>query len=120
MHPPSRPAWLILPLALLLIILLVVAYLGTLAATVDVSRLSETNTANDRDLVYLGVHAGFFVLAIVIGFVFGKWANGLGVAFAALLFVVLGVSMLFVQLGSYALACEVEDGENGIIRHWEC
>lgn len=120
MNSSSRPVWLVLPLVLLLIILLVVAYIGTLAATVDVSRLTETNTANHRDLVYLGIHAGFLVLAIVAGFAFGKWASGLGVVFAALLFIVIGISMVFVQMGSYALACEVEGGENGIIRHWEC
>ncbi len=119
MHRRSRPLWLILPLLLFLILLLAAAYIGALAATVDASRLSDTRTANDRDLLYLAIHAGLLCIALAAGYGFGKWANGLGVAFGLLLVVVLSLTMVGVQMGSYALACNTE-GNNNIVRHWTC
>ncbi len=119
MHRRSRPLWLILPLTLLLILLLAAAYIGILAATVDSTRLNDARTSDDRDLFYLAVHLGLLALAMGAGFAFGKWVNGLGVAFALLFVICLCVTMIGVQIGSYALACNTT-GNNDIVRHWSC
>jgi hypothetical protein len=55
--------------------------------------------------------------AAVLGFVAGKWFNGLGIAFATLFVLVLGICMVTVQMASYELACH---GHNDLVRHWQC
>lgn len=120
MEQRRRPLWLIIPLFFLLLVLFGGAYTAILAATIDVSRLTDSRTASDRDLIYLGIHAGTFALAIIAGYVFGRWANGQAFAFAALLFILISIWMLAAQVGSYAIACEINDGRNDVIRHWQC
>ena len=86
-------------------------------ALVDVSVVSSGADADRRDVVYTYVHLGLLVLVSVVGFVVGKWLNGLGLAYALLFVIVLTVGMLGVQFGSYELACH---GHNGLVRNWQC
>ena len=69
------------------------------------------------DNVYAALHIGLLAVAAVIGFVLGKWLNGLGLAYATLFVLVLSVIMVGAQLTTYELACR---GHNDLIRHWQC
>jgi hypothetical protein len=113
----SRPTVVIWLLALLLLMLLAAAYVGVMHALVDLSRPDSGISVDRRDLAYLYVHVVLLVGAAIIGFLAGKWFNGLGVAFATLFVIVTVVIMLGVQMGSYQLACE---GHNDLVRHWQC
>ncbi len=93
------------------------AYAAAMHALVGVSAVESDADANRRDAVYAYVHLGFLLLVCVVGFVVGKWLNGLGLAYALLFVIVLTVGMLTVQLGSYELACH---GHNGLVRNWRC
>lgn len=102
---------------IILCLLFLGAYVAALRALVDVSVIETDADANRRDTVYAFFHLGFLTLASVVGFVVGKWLNGLGLAYALLFFIVVTVGMLSVQIGSYELACH---GYNGIVRNWQC
>lgn len=97
--------------------LFVAAYVAAMHALVDVSIVEDEAGRNRRDTVYLALHLGFLVLVLVVGFVTGKWLNGLGLAYGLLFFIVLVVAMLTVLGGSYELACR---GHNDLVRHWQC
>lgn len=97
--------------------LLAAGYIAAMRATVRYSQLDDAHTASERDEVYFALHMGLIVAAAVLGFLLGKWLNGLGFAYAVLFTSVLAVGMVGVQVGSYELACE---GHNDLIRHWTC
>ena len=112
-----RPNGLIVFLTLLLLVMLVAAYVGVMHALVDLSRPEGNADLDRRDSAYVYVHLVLLAGAAIIGFLAGRWFNGLGVAFATLFVIVLVVAMLTVQLGSYELACH---GHNDLVRHWQC
>ena len=114
---PAKPTGLVVVLTLILLLLLFGAYVAVMYATIDVSRIASDAEANDRDAAYAYLHLVMLLGAAVIGFLAGKWFNGLGVAFGTLFVVVMAVGMLAVQLTSYELACH---GRNDIVRHWQC
>lgn len=114
---PGRPTPIIVFVALLLLLALIAAYVATMNAVVDVSRVNSDNDADRRDAAYAYLHIVFLVGAAVIGFLAGKWLNGLGIAFATLFVIVLVIAMLGIQLSSYELACR---GHNDLVRHWQC
>jgi hypothetical protein len=93
------------------------AYLVAAHLAMDVAPLSAKNYADRRDLAYFLIHVGALVVALLVGFGLGKWLSGLGVAFALLFVVIMGVTMVSVQVGSFQLAC---DGHNDLVRHWTC
>jgi hypothetical protein len=113
----SRPAVLQVALAIAGVLLLAAAYVAAMHATVDVSKVDNVRDADRRDTVYLGIHLVGLVLAAIIGFALGKWLSGLGLAFGMLFVVLVGLSMVGVQLSSFELACH---GRNDIVRHWTC
>jgi len=114
---PAKPTGLILLLTLVLLVLLVAAYVGVMNALVEMSRVESIDEAGRRDAAYAYLHLVMIAGSGVIGFVAGKWFNGLGVAFATLFVVVMVVAMLGVQLASYEMACH---GHNDLVRHWQC
>ncbi len=101
-----------------LIVLFVAAYAGAMRATVGFSDVQSDRDAAVRDQVYLAVHGSLLVAAAVVGFVTGRWVNGMGLAHAVLFVVTLAVAMVAIQVASFELACGA--GWNGIIRHWHC
>lgn len=98
--------------------LIAVGYVAAMRTLLEVSVLSSDTDLERRDEVYLLVHGGTVFAAAVIGFLVGKWLNGLGLAYAVLFVIITVVAMMGVLLGSYELACEA--GQNGLVRHWEC
>ena len=109
------PAWAATLAILGLVVFLVGAYIGVMQLLIDVSRPEED--PDRRDLVYLYVHLGFLAVGAILGFLVGKWVNGLGVAAAVLVVTVLAVSMVFALLASRAVTCNA-DAE--FLRHWTC
>jgi hypothetical protein len=120
-EPPGqrsgRPTAVIFLLTLLLLLLLGAAYVGVMHALVELSEPDSGTDIDRRDLAYTYVHLVLLLGAAIIGFLAGKWFNGLGLAFATLFVVVTVVVMLGVQMGSYELACR---GHNDLVRHWQC
>lgn len=104
-------------LTVLLCALIAAAYIAAMRAVLEVSVLSSDTELERRDEVYLILHGGTILAAAIIGFLVGKWFNGLGIAYAILFVLITTVAMMAVLLGSYELACQ---GHNGLIRHWEC
>lgn len=100
------------------LLVLLAVYFTLMRLSIDVSRVDETHSAEDRDTVYLWIHLGVLVMGGVAGFGLGKWLNGLGVAYGTLFVAVLVVGMTFGQLGSRSLACD--GGRNDVLRHWDC
>ena len=96
---------------------LATAYVAAMNALLEVSRIESTADAADRDNVYAALHVGLLAAAAVVGFVVGKWLNGLGLAYATLFVLALSVMMVGAQLTTYELACR---GHNDIMRHWQC
>lgn len=119
MQNTGRPTWLILPLTIFLILVIVGVYVAAMHFSVDASRLDERHTADDRDLLYLVIHMSLLAVAFGGGYFFGRWAKHAGLGFALLVSVVLAISMFAIQAGSYAYTCN-GDGENDIVRHWQC
>ncbi|MBE7519165.1 MAG: hypothetical protein HS107_07940 [Thermoflexaceae bacterium] len=117
MRRRAKPPGVQLGVALLGLVALSAGYLALMRATLDYSRLEEGTTASDRDEIYLVLHTGMLVLALITGFAAGKWLNGMGAAYATLFAVFLAVFMVTAQVGSYELAC---GGQNDLIRHWAC
>jgi hypothetical protein len=115
---PSRSHSLQFFVTVLLCALIVAGYVAVMRTLLEVSVLSSETDLERRDEVYLVVHGGTVLVAAVVGFLVGKWLNGLGVAYSLLFVIVTFVAMMLVLLGSYELACEA--GQNGLIRHWEC
>jgi hypothetical protein len=113
----SKPAAVQCLLAVLVLLLLCGVYLALMRLSIDISRLEGSTTPSERDFHYLLLHTGMIVLGAAVGFVLGKWLNGLGFAYAVLFVVVLAFAMLGLQMGTYAAACE---GHNDVIRHWTC
>jgi uncharacterized membrane protein YoaK (UPF0700 family) len=109
------PAWAATLAILGLVVFLDGAYIGVMQLLIDVSAPDED--PDRRDLVYLYVHVGFLGVGAILGFLLGKWVNGLGVAFAVFVVTVLAVSMLFAVLASRAITCNT-DAE--FLRHWTC
>lgn len=99
------------------LVLLTAFYLLLMRLSIDVSKVGSPAEADQRDLVYLVLHASVLLFSGVLGFALGKWLSGLGLAYAVLFVTVVAVAMAFAQIGSQRLACE---GHNDIIRHWEC
>ena len=97
--------------------ILATAYVAAMNALLEVSRIESTADAADRDNVYAALHVGLLAAAAVVGFLVGKWLNGLGLAYATLFVLALSVMMVGAQLTTYELACH---GHNDIMRHWQC
>lgn len=112
-----RPAWLQVTLAVAGLLLFAAGYVVAMRLVLDTSPVATARDANDRDFLYLLIHGGLLVGCACVGFALGKWLSGMGVAFALLFVVVLSVSMVGTQMGSYELACQ---GHNDVIRHWTC
>jgi hypothetical protein len=85
--------------------------------TVGVSRVDLGRSASHRDTVYLWIHLVVLGIAVLAGFLAGRWLNGLGLAYAALFGSVIAIGMVAVMLGSHELACQ---GHNDLVRHWTC
>ncbi len=115
---PGRSHSLQFLVSVVLCALIVAGYIAAMRALLEVSVLSSDTDLERRDEVYLIVHGGTVLVAAVVGFLVGKWLNGLGLAYAILFIIVTLVAMMGVMLGSYELACEA--GQNGLVRHWEC
>lgn len=115
---PPRSNWLVIPLTILLLLLLIAGYAGAMRLVVDVSKLTESRTADERDRVYLALHLGVIAIALGLGFGWGRWTRRGGLAMAVLAAIVLIIGMFAILTGSFAYACN--GGENGIIRHWQC
>ena len=113
----SKPHSVQFLVSVLLLIVFAAVYVAAMNALLEVSRIESTAEAADRDNVYAALHVGLLALAAVIGFVLGKWLNGLGLAYATLFVLVLSVIMVGAQLTTYELACR---GHNDLIRHWQC
>ncbi len=100
------------------LLLLVAIHRAVLRVTIDVTRLSESRTVDDRDLVYLILHSALLLGAIAVGFAIGAWRTRAGLGLAMLFACVLAVTMVVVQAGSEVLACEMD--RNDLVRHWQC
>ena len=114
----SRPHWLQVLATVVLFALILAGYLAALRLTVESSRIDPDTTTNYRDAVALIVHGSALAVALVFGFVLGKWLNGLGFGYALLFASVMCVAMVATMAGSQALACE--QGRNDLVRHWHC
>jgi hypothetical protein len=112
-----KPAWAQALAAIVGLVFFLALYVALMRLQIDVSRLGDAGSADHRDRVYFVIHAGLIAGAAVGGFLLGKWLSGLGLAYAALFVVVVSVSMVGVQFGSFELACR---GHNDLIRHWSC
>lgn len=112
----SKPAAIQILVVAAGLLLLIAAYALVMHLTVDISREGNSD-ADTRDLMYLYIHLGGLLGALVVGFSLGRWLSGLGIAFAVLFVVVLACSMVIAQAGTYQLACH---GQNDILRHWSC
>jgi len=113
-----RPAALQASLAIGSLLVLAAVYLLAMHLSVDVSVIQEKTDADHRDVVYLAIHGGLLLAALVGGFVLGRWLNGLGLAYAVLFLVVLSLLMVGAQVGSYEIACQA--GHNDLLRRWTC
>lgn len=98
-----------------LVVFLDGAYLGVMQLLIGVSRPGED--PDTRDLVYLYLHAGFLAAGAILGFLLGKWLNGMGFACAVLVVTVLAVSMVLALLTSRAMTC---NNDVEFLRHWTC
>lgn len=112
-----RPTGLILLLTVALLVLLLAAYIGVMHALVEMSRVETDDDAAQRDAAYAYLHLVLVAGAAIIGFVAGKWFNGLGIAFATLFVVVMVVGTLATQMVTFEMACH---GHNDVVRHWQC
>jgi hypothetical protein len=114
---PKAPVVQIL-FALLGLLFLLGAYVLVMHLTISSTEVRAAYTPGDRDATYAILHLAFLAWTLVFGFLLGKWLNGLGIAYAALFFFVVASSMVFLQLGTYTLACH--RGQNDITTHWTC
>jgi len=73
----AKPTGLIVFVTLVLLVLMVAAYIGVMHALVEFSKVDNIDEAADRDAAYAYIHIGFLGCAAVIGFLAGKWFNGL-------------------------------------------
>ena len=112
-----KPAWTHLLGAAALVLLLVGLYLLLMRLSVGATHVDRDTSESDRDTIYFALHLSLLVAAGAAGFAFGRWLGGYGIAYAALLVVVLAIGMLALQLASFELACR---GYNDLIRHWQC
>jgi len=99
------------------LLLTTAVYLGAMRATLDLSQVRPGNSPETRDSAYLVVHSGVVAFSLVLGFATGRFAGGLGFAYATLFAAVALVMMAAVQTASFAIAC---DGHNDLVRHWQC
>lgn len=87
-------------------------------AALERSQPDSGFSTDERDAMYLAIHAIVFVLALVSGTVIGglsrrsamTWAVAFGIGVAAV--------MLVTMVGSYGLACDAD--MNDLVRHWTC
>jgi len=113
-----RPWWVQMLAAMIGVTIFVALYVVLLRLNLDVSKAAPRAERDHRDIIYLVIHVGVLLGAMVTGFGLGKWLNGLGFAYAVLFIVVLAVFMASIHVGSQALACR--EGRNDVVRHWEC
>lgn len=114
-HDHGMPSWAVALAIAGLIVFLGGAYVGVMQLLIDVSE--PTEDADRRDLVYLYVHVGFLLTATILGFLLGKWLNGLGFASAVFVVTALAVSMVLALLTSRAVTC---NSDVEFLRHWTC
>lgn len=113
----TKPVALQLGVTLLALAALVGIYVASMHLLVRVSEVDTVHEASHRDLIYIYLHVALLAASGAIGFVAGKWFNGLGFAFATLFLIVIVFAMTLVQMSTYELACH---GHNDIVRHWQC
>lgn len=99
------------------VLLLTALYLAAMRLVIDVSAPGGRYTRDERDAIYFWLHLGGVAVALVAGFVLGRWLRSAGLAYAVLLAVALSTLMVAAQIGSHELACT---GHHGLIRHWTC
>ena len=118
MHPPRRqavPGWLQALVIVSLLLALDAAYIGAMQLVIDVS--APGRSVDRRDEVYLYLHLGFLAAGATLGFLAGKWLNGMGFAVATLVTTVLTISMVMAHLTSRAITC---GSDTEFLRHWTC
>jgi hypothetical protein len=109
------PSWAAVLAVMGLVVFLAAAYVAVMQLLIDVS--DPTEDPDTRDLVYLYVHVGFLAVGGILGFLLGKWVNGLGFACAVLVVTILATSMVFALLTSRAVTC---NNDVEFLRHWTC
>ena len=114
----SRPVFVQVLAAVLLVAVVAGVYIFLLRATMDISRPTTDRSANERDIVYFLLHVTVLTGAAIAGFGLGKWLNGLGLAYAVLMLAVVCSLMVGAQAGSQTLACD--GGRNDLVKHWTC
>lgn len=103
--------------SILFFVIILSAYVASAHFAVGNDVPGNASQASRRDGLYFAIHGGTLLLALILGFLLGKWLNGLGVAFAALSFVVVASFLALGQVAAFQAACH---GQNDIIRHWTC
>lgn len=115
---PSKPTWVAWLFSALLLLGLFAAYVFIVHRVVGTDVPVGQDAMSERDTIYFSIHLGVIVIGCLLGFILGKWLNGLGAALGLLFFVVLVSSLTATQVVTYKLACS--GGENDIVRHWTC
>lgn len=115
---PSKPTWLAWLLSVVLLLLIFGAFIAVTHSAVGADVPVGNAAMSRRDTIYFSIHLATIVVGCLVGFLLGKWLNGLGAAFAVLFLVVLVSSLTATQVVTYKLACG--GGENDIVRHWTC
>jgi hypothetical protein len=110
-----QPAWLQVLAIASLLLLLAAFYIAAMQLLIDVS--SPGKDPDTRDRVYLYLHLGFLIAAVVLGFIAGRWLSGAGFGTAVLVVTVLATAMVFAQLTSRAIDCNTD---TEFLRHWTC
>lgn len=116
-EPSGKHAAFQATVAVAVCVLFLAAYVAAMRALLDLSDVADGADIDRRDTVYAYVHLGLVLIAAVVGFVVGKWLNGLGLAYALFFVIMLLIGMVATQGVTYELACH---GHNGLIRHWQC
>lgn len=112
------PLWVTITAASLGILGLAVLYVAGLRLSLESSKPGGDYTPNERDMLYLTVHASVLFVAILVGFVLGRLSSGKGFAWAVS-FAFASVAIMAVTIvGSRELACARD--VNDLVRHWEC
>ncbi len=115
---PSKPTWVVWLLSIVLLLLVFGVFIAVIHRVVGDDVPVGGAAMSRRDTVYFSIHLATILVGCLLGFVLGKWLNGLGAAFALLFLVVLVASLTATQVVTYKLACG--GGENDIVRHWTC
>ncbi len=101
------------------LICIVGGYLALLrTAALERSKPDSGFTSDERDAVYLAIHAIAFMLALVSGVVLGGLGRRSTMTWALAFAVTIVAVMIITMIGSYELACAAD--MNDLVRHWTC